>query len=126
MYTISPAHDDAFYARIVSDISICRHIDRVYLKDPAGILTPDRARTVFRRFARLWAERRRVDWRTAGTLSPSPSTQASVIRTPTTTFRPSAAPTFGCGGSTSCSSWCPCPDETGGSLGLEWFKRIFY
>ena len=39
-YTISPAHDDAFYARIASDISICRHIDRVYLKDPAGILTP--------------------------------------------------------------------------------------
>lgn len=45
-YTISPAHDDAFYERIAREMSICRHIDRAYLKDPAGILTPDRARTL--------------------------------------------------------------------------------
>ncbi|HEX6453937.1 MAG TPA: hypothetical protein VF060_31300 [Trebonia sp.] len=45
-YTISPAHDDAFYARIAREMAACPEIDRAYLKDPAGILTPDRARTL--------------------------------------------------------------------------------
>jgi oxaloacetate decarboxylase alpha subunit len=45
-YTVSAVHDDAFYASIAAQISICRDIDRAYVKDPAGILTPDRARTL--------------------------------------------------------------------------------
>ncbi|MBO0804306.1 MAG: hypothetical protein J2P25_14680 [Nocardiopsaceae bacterium] len=42
-YTISPAHDDAFYAGIAGQMAACGDIDRAYLKDPAGILTPGRA-----------------------------------------------------------------------------------
>ena len=42
-YTISPAHDDAFYTGIAKQMSTCRDIDRAYLKDPAGLLTSARA-----------------------------------------------------------------------------------
>jgi oxaloacetate decarboxylase (Na+ extruding) subunit alpha len=45
-YTVSEAHDDAFYAGIAAQYAACRDIDRAYVKDPAGILTPDRARTL--------------------------------------------------------------------------------
>ncbi|HYL61319.1 MAG TPA: biotin carboxyl carrier protein [Candidatus Methylomirabilis sp.] len=45
-YTISDIHDDAFYARLAARISKCANICRAYIKDPAGLLTPDRARTL--------------------------------------------------------------------------------
>jgi oxaloacetate decarboxylase (Na+ extruding) subunit alpha len=45
-YTVSEAHDDAFYAGIARQYAQCRDIDRAYVKDPAGILTPERARTL--------------------------------------------------------------------------------
>jgi oxaloacetate decarboxylase alpha subunit len=45
-YTISAVHDDAFYARVAAAYADCPDIDRAYIKDPAGILTPDRARTL--------------------------------------------------------------------------------
>ena len=45
-YTISAVHDDAFYAGIAAAYADCPDIDRAYIKDPAGILTPDRARTL--------------------------------------------------------------------------------
>jgi oxaloacetate decarboxylase alpha subunit len=45
-YTISAVHDDAFYAGIAAAYASCDDIDRAYIKDPAGILTPDRARTL--------------------------------------------------------------------------------
>ncbi len=45
-YTVSAAHDDAFYAGVAAQVAACGSIDRAYIKDPAGILTPDRARTL--------------------------------------------------------------------------------
>jgi oxaloacetate decarboxylase alpha subunit len=45
-YTISAVHDDAFYASIARQVAGCPDIDRAYVKDPAGILTPERARTL--------------------------------------------------------------------------------
>jgi oxaloacetate decarboxylase alpha subunit len=45
-YTISAVHDDAFYAGIAAAYAACGDIDRAYVKDPAGILTPERARTL--------------------------------------------------------------------------------
>ena len=45
-YTISAVHDDVFYAGIAAQYAACADIDRAYIKDPAGILTPDRARTL--------------------------------------------------------------------------------
>lgn len=45
-YTISDAHDDAFYANLVSELAKSPDIDRAYLKDPSGLLAADRARTL--------------------------------------------------------------------------------
>jgi oxaloacetate decarboxylase alpha subunit len=45
-YTVSEVHDDAFYARVAAQVAQSDDIDVVYLKDPAGILTPERARSL--------------------------------------------------------------------------------
>jgi oxaloacetate decarboxylase alpha subunit len=45
-YTVSEVHDDAYYAGLAAQMGRCRDIDRVYIKDPTGLLTPDRARTL--------------------------------------------------------------------------------
>lgn len=46
VYTVSPIHDDAFFIRMASDLAAQPFIDRIYLKDPGGLLTLDRARTL--------------------------------------------------------------------------------
>jgi oxaloacetate decarboxylase alpha subunit len=45
-YTISPVHDDAYYAGLAARLAQSPDIDRVYIKDPGGLLTPERARTL--------------------------------------------------------------------------------
>jgi len=45
-YTLSEVHDDAFYADCAARIASSPHFDRAYLKDPSGLLTPERARTL--------------------------------------------------------------------------------
>jgi oxaloacetate decarboxylase alpha subunit len=45
-YTISEIHTDAFYADLASRIARSPDVDRLYIKDPAGLLTPERARTL--------------------------------------------------------------------------------
>jgi oxaloacetate decarboxylase alpha subunit len=45
-FTISAVHDDAFYAGLAGQMRECPDMDRVYVKDPAGILTAERARTL--------------------------------------------------------------------------------
>ncbi len=45
-YTISAVHDDAFYAGIAGQAAVSPYIDRAYIKDPAGLLTPERARAL--------------------------------------------------------------------------------
>jgi oxaloacetate decarboxylase (Na+ extruding) subunit alpha len=45
-YTISAVHDDAFYVDLAAQYAADPHFDRVYVKDPAGILTAERARTL--------------------------------------------------------------------------------
>lgn len=45
-YTVSAVHDDAFYARLAAQLAPSPDVDRFYIKDPAGLLTPERARTL--------------------------------------------------------------------------------
>jgi oxaloacetate decarboxylase (Na+ extruding) subunit alpha len=45
-FTVSQIHDDAFYAGLAAQMARCPDIDRVYVKDPAGLLAPERARTL--------------------------------------------------------------------------------
>jgi oxaloacetate decarboxylase alpha subunit len=43
-YTISSVHDDAFYADLAEMLANSPHVSRLYIKDPTGLLTPERAR----------------------------------------------------------------------------------
>jgi oxaloacetate decarboxylase (Na+ extruding) subunit alpha len=45
-FTVSDIHDDAFYADLAGQMARCPDIGRVYIKDPAGLLTPERAGTL--------------------------------------------------------------------------------
>lgn len=45
-FTLSEVHDDAFYANCARQIAASGDFDLLYIKDPSGLLTPDRARTL--------------------------------------------------------------------------------
>ena len=45
-YTISAVHDDAFYVDLAGQYAADPNFDRVYVKDPAGILSAERARSL--------------------------------------------------------------------------------
>lgn len=46
VYTVSPFHDDAFFTAMATRLAAEPSIGRIYLKDPGGLLTPERARTL--------------------------------------------------------------------------------
>ena len=43
-YSISPVHTHAYYAERAAALAGCEDLDRLYLKDPGGLLTPDAVR----------------------------------------------------------------------------------
>ncbi|MQA83359.1 MAG: biotin carboxyl carrier protein [Streptosporangiales bacterium] len=45
-FTVSAVHDDAFYADLAAQMASSPNIDRVYIKDPSGLLSPERAGTL--------------------------------------------------------------------------------
>ncbi len=45
-FTLSAVHDDEFYAAIAHRLVLSPHIDRLYIKDPSGLLSAERARTL--------------------------------------------------------------------------------
>ena len=46
VYTLSPIHDDAHYVDRARALAASADIDALYIKDPGGLLTPGRARTL--------------------------------------------------------------------------------
>jgi len=46
VYTLSPIHDDAHYVAAARRLAACADIDALYIKDPGGLLLPQRARTL--------------------------------------------------------------------------------
>lgn len=45
-FTLSPLHDDAHFAAAARALTETGQFDRLYLKDPGGLVTPERARTL--------------------------------------------------------------------------------
>ncbi|HTU31979.1 MAG TPA: hypothetical protein VMF07_21490, partial [Solirubrobacteraceae bacterium] len=56
-YSISPVHTHAYYAARCEELASCDDIDRFYLKDPGGLLTPDAVRELAPHFAAAAAVR---------------------------------------------------------------------
>jgi oxaloacetate decarboxylase (Na+ extruding) subunit alpha len=46
VFTLSPVHDDAHYAAAARKLAASPDIDALYIKDPGGLLSPQRARTL--------------------------------------------------------------------------------
>lgn len=46
VFTVSPVHDDAYYVERARRLAACPDIDALYIKDPGGLLSPNRARTL--------------------------------------------------------------------------------
>jgi oxaloacetate decarboxylase alpha subunit len=46
VFTLSPVHDDAHYVERARKLAACVDIDALYFKDPGGLLSPNRARTL--------------------------------------------------------------------------------
>ena len=46
VYTLSPVHDDAHYIERARKLAACPDVDALYIKDPGGLLTQNRARTL--------------------------------------------------------------------------------
>ena len=46
VFTLSPVHDDAHYAAAARKLAACPDIDAIYIKDPGGLLSPQRAHTL--------------------------------------------------------------------------------
>jgi len=46
VFTLSPIHDDAHYAACARKLAESPDVDAIYIKDPGGLLTPLRARTL--------------------------------------------------------------------------------
>jgi len=59
-YTISPVHTDDYFADRVAELDDCDAIDSIYLKDPAGLLTPGRLESLVPRM-RQRLKRLRID-----------------------------------------------------------------
>jgi oxaloacetate decarboxylase (Na+ extruding) subunit alpha len=72
-FTLSPVHDDAFYASVAQMVHDCPDIDRAYLKDPTGLLSPERAGTLIPT-ARAHLGGKRLELHSHCTIGLSPST----------------------------------------------------
>lgn len=46
VYSLSPVHTDEYFAARIEPLAAAGGVDRVYLKDPGGLLTPERAATL--------------------------------------------------------------------------------
>jgi oxaloacetate decarboxylase alpha subunit len=46
VYSISPIHDDQHYVENARRLAACPNVDALYIKDPGGLLMPQRARTL--------------------------------------------------------------------------------
>jgi oxaloacetate decarboxylase alpha subunit len=46
VYTLSPIHDDSHYVEAARRLAACPDVDALYIKDPGGLLMPQRARTL--------------------------------------------------------------------------------
>jgi len=56
-YSVSDVHTHAYYAERAAAMADCIEMDRLYLKDPGGLLTPDAVRELAPHFRRAAGER---------------------------------------------------------------------
>jgi oxaloacetate decarboxylase alpha subunit len=78
-YSSSPVHDDAHYATRAAAIATSPDVDRLYLKDPGGLVSVDRLREVAPAFLDAFADRP-VELHSHCTIAHAPLTYAEGAR----------------------------------------------
>ncbi|HTQ37118.1 MAG TPA: hypothetical protein VMH77_08785 [Steroidobacteraceae bacterium] len=58
VYTLSPIHDDAHYVDAARRLAACADVDALYIKDPGGLLLPQRARGLVPAIAAVIGDRK--------------------------------------------------------------------
>jgi len=56
-YSVSPVHTDAFYAERATAMAACADVDRLYLKDPGGLVSAERLHDLAPLFVEAFAPR---------------------------------------------------------------------
>ena len=90
-YSISPVHTHEYYLERARAVSSSEHIDRLYLKDPGGLLTPDAVRELIPGFIDAVAPRP-VELHSHCTISLGPLAYVEGLKAGTRTLHTAVAP----------------------------------
>jgi oxaloacetate decarboxylase (Na+ extruding) subunit alpha len=90
-YSISPVHTHDYYLERARAVAASEHIDRLYLKDPGGLLTPDAVRELIPGFIEAVASRP-VELHSHCTISLGPLAYVEGLKAGTRTLHTAVAP----------------------------------
>jgi oxaloacetate decarboxylase (Na+ extruding) subunit alpha len=90
-YSISPVHTHEYYLERARAVAASEHLDRLYLKDPGGLLTPDAVRELIPGFIEAVAPRP-VELHSHCTISLGPLAYVEGLKAGTRTLHTAVAP----------------------------------
>ena len=79
-YSISPVHTHEYYAQRAAILADCADMDRLYLKDPGGLLTPDAVRELAPHFVKAAGKSRVVELHSHCTIGLAPLVYLEGVR----------------------------------------------
>ncbi len=117
-YSISPVHTHAYYLERARAVSGSEHIDRLYLKDPGGLLTPDAVRELIPGFMEAVSPRP-VELHSHCTISLGPLAYVEGLKAGTRTLHTAVAPVANGTSNPSCENTLHNLEAEGYSHGLD-------
>ena len=117
-YSISPVHTHAYYLERARAVSASPDVDRLYLKDPGGLLTPDAVRELVPGFIEAFAPRP-VELHSHCTISLGPLAYVEGLRAGTRTLHTAVAPLANGTSNPSCENTLHNLEAEGYSHGLD-------
>jgi oxaloacetate decarboxylase alpha subunit len=117
-YSISPVHTHAYYLERARAVSASEEIDRLYLKDPGGLLTPDAVRELIPGFMEAIAPRP-VELHSHCTISLGPLAYVEGLKAGTRTLHTAVAPVANGTSNPSCENTLHNLEAEGYSHGLD-------
>jgi oxaloacetate decarboxylase alpha subunit len=117
-YSISPVHTHSYYLERARAVSASEDIDRLYLKDPGGLLTPDAVHELIPGFMEAVASRA-VELHSHCTISLGPLAYVEGLKAGTRTLHTAVAPVANGTSNPSCENTLHNLEAEGYSHGLD-------
>ena len=117
-YSISPAHTHAYYAERAAAVAASPDVDRLYLKDPGGLLTQDAVRELAPKFVAAFAPRP-VELHSHCTIGLGPLAYMEGLRAGIRTLHTAVAPVANGTSNPSCETTLRNLEAEGFSHGLD-------